>query len=972
MDESYCRTWRKTLFLMRTLFREPALTRRTCLIKFALLLGILTLVPRISRAQLTTGTLEGTLRAADGHALGGTSLIITGSPNVQMVMHTNADGSFVAILPYGRYQISPEGKNDAELFGVNLFVAPLRHTRLDLVVEASGRLQGQSADAHSDIWTDATRREVYPEALSLQGVLLSREPSSVAQPLSFNGESDNRLAIESQWSFSWTDTQFKLQGMDATDSYQPGYPVILPDLEALEMIAVQSTVGDISSVTDGTEVDAFLAEPAESWHGSFSSADTGSALSSSNLPPPALRGAVQQADEFLWFTRDRLEAGGPVGKWADLYASAGGQWASQTVPLESPGNNQQSQSLFENVRGRFRAGAQDQFDVDYSGSSVWLSTGGMPAGLEAMARRMGPSFVLPGGFPGQQPEADEFSFFQVGWTHELAANSGLGTLQARYAYSIANLDTPPAPSGAQSTIELLEGAVTGAAPISNMATRTREEARATWQPGELRIAGTRHQILVGGGWETSLPVNRFTKPSDMNLITAEGAPAFVAEFNTPVDTRETVSSFSASAFDHATLSSHWSIDFGALVDLSRGSVPAQSSPAGSFAPARAFPAQPDLIAWNSVSPRAGVARPLPHFHRVIFRAGYLHMVVPLAGRYLDFGNPNSLGGSVYQWTSVNSNGQFQPSEQGELLLRFGGPYSSVSPTLRRPYEDELNLGLDIPVRRGSLNIRFFRRDSNDRLAVLDTGVPDSAYTPVSIVDPGADGIVGTSDDQHLTVYQQNPATLGQDQYLLTNPPHLTVVSKGFLGDLRMQLAGLALHASVVGENYYGPSNPGDSVLENDPGVVGNLLMDPNTSVNAAGQSFTDRAYLAKIQATYRLPTAWGGIELASLGNYLDGLTFARQLLVTGLAQGPFLVATTPRGSVGLGNRTDSVGNWNLRLSREFPLSAGRVAASADILNVTNMGHSLQVSDLTGPSFNLMLPEAIQPPRMVRIELRYDF
>jgi hypothetical protein len=41
-----------------------------------------------------------------------------------------------------------------------------------------------------------------------------------------------------------------------------------------------------------------------------------------------------------------------------------------------------------------------------------------------------------------------------------------------------------------------------------------------------------------------------------------------------------------------------------------------------------------------------------------------------------------------------------------------------------------------------------------------------------------------------------------------------------------------------------------------------------------------------------------------------GPAFARQLLVTGLPQGPFLVATTVRGSPNGGNRAEHVTNCN--------------------------------------------------------------
>jgi hypothetical protein len=101
-----------------------------------------------------------------------------------------------------------------------------------------------------------------------------------------------------------------------------------------------------------------------------------------NLPPPASWGLVQQADQFRWFTRDRLEIGRPLTKWADFYASGTGQWSSQTEPLASPGTDQRSRSLFGNARGHVRAGDNDQFDAPYSGSRMDLSDGDIPTVLK--------------------------------------------------------------------------------------------------------------------------------------------------------------------------------------------------------------------------------------------------------------------------------------------------------------------------------------------------------------------------------------------------------------------------------------------------------------------------------------------------------------------------------------------------------------------------------------------------------------
>jgi hypothetical protein len=943
-----------------------------------LVLAMIGLIPEAMLAQLTTGVIEGTLRVIDGHPAAGAPILITGGVGFRTVIHADSNGEFVITLPYGRYNLSGNAQPGAVTSGVTVFVAPLQTARIDLVVGPSGELGGEQAPRTLGIWTDVSSARPYPEAFSLPGILLSREPASVTEPLDFAGLSDSRLAVESQSGFSWTGAQYKLNGMDATDSYQPGLPAIVPDAEALDEVVVRSAFAQTTSSGYGSEIGVFIASPQTfaSWHGALSTADTGAAFSSTNLPVPASRGLVQQADRFLWLTRDRSEIAGAIARWADIYASGSGQWAEQTEPLDSPGHDLRSRLLYGNVRGRVRASEKDRFDALYSGSRIDLSDGGVPAGLEALTgNRMAPSFVLPGGF-ASDPETDHFDFVQVGWTHLLSASAGAGILEVRYGYSTAHVDTSTAVNG-QSRVELLDGLVTGAPPLANLGTRPRHGMEAAWQPAAFRAFGIRSQIVAGGSWERSEPQNRFNTPSGINLITADGVPAFVDEFNTPLDSRELVQRFSGFAADHLNLAPSLSLDLGVLADFSRGSLPAQSSPAGDFAPVRTFAAQPDLIVWNTLSPRVGLAWQVPHSHGLVLRGAYFRLYAPLAGRYLDFGNANSLGGSAYQWLAVNANDPFQPSEQGSLLLRFGGPYSSISSTLQRPYSDESDLGAQFVFTPQSVaSIHLFRRDERDRIAAIDTGVPAQAFTPVSILDPGPDGIPGTFDDQHLTVYAQNPATLGQDRYLLTNPAGLSMMNTGLAAEAGTAWRQLALHASFVAEKSYGPTNPGNAVYENDPGVIGSLFLDPNYAINAAGNSFVDRAYVGKVQATYRLPSAWGGLEVSSVAVYMDGLVFARELLVTGLPQGPFLVETTSRGSIGGGNRAQYAVNWKLRFSLQFavPIGApiGALTASADIFNVTNSGQRLQEDDLSGAAFNLRLPVAIQPARFVRVGFRYEF
>jgi hypothetical protein len=916
-------------------------------------------IPRMLTAQLTAGLVEGILGGPDGRPMAGATILVTDRLGFRAEIHTGPDGAFAVTLGYGLYRFSAGGAKGE----VTVPVAPLQTARLYLAIEASGILRraDEAANRPPEVYSDKTRARSYPEAFSLPGALLSREAASVTEPLDFTGLSDNRLAIDSQRGYSWTSVQYNFLGMDATDSYQPGNPMILPNVEALDDAVVRNGFAQTTSSSYGPEISLFPVQPGESWHGTLATANTDSLFASSNLPPASDRGIVQQAEYFRWFTRDSFQVTGPLTKHADISATGTAQWSSQTVPLAPPGNNQRSRLLFGDVRGRFEAGPGDQFDALYSGARINLQNWGVPQGLEELSGNpMSPPLVLPGGYSGESG-TDHLDFLQAGWTHHWSSAPALGVLQVRYGDSSAHVSTdPPATvfGAAESKIELLGGMVTGAPPISDLAVRTRQDVEGAWQPAVWRAGKFRHQIAVGGGWTTSEPLNRLTIPSDINLITLNGAPTFVVEFNTPLGSRAIVRSSSSYVADHMQLTRGLSLDLGVLANLSRGSLPAQTKPDGQFVHAESFAAAPDLIVWNNLSPRAGFAWQIPDFQRLVFRGAYARLDAPLAGRYLDFGNPDSLSGNVYQWIDRNSDGQFQLGEEGTLLSRFGGAYSSISPSLQRPYSDEYNLGAELALARATfLKVGLFRRDDKDRIAAVDTGVPAQAYTPVTILDP--------SDNRHLVVYQQNPATFGQDTYLLTNPAGLRTLNSGAVAELETRWRAVTLHASFVAEKSYGPANPGDAFFENDPGVVGALYSNPNTLIDAARRSFTDRAFVGKIWGDYRLPSAWGGLEITGVADYVGGLQFAQELLVTGLAQGPFLVTT------GM-NRAQYILNSNLRILREFRLPYGRLAPSVDILNVPNAGHTVQETDFIGPTGNVRTPVAIQEPRAVRLQLRYDF
>ena len=163
-------------------------------------------------------------------------IVVSSDLGFHATVKTDARGAFLLTLPYGRYELKVQNGRAAPS-SIFITIEPLRNQDLHLMVTSSGNLQIETeTSANAGIWAASpsdTQSEGHPTAHTFAGLMLDREPATAAQPLNYSGLGDNRLAWQSQRGFSWTGTQFKLLGMDATDSFQPGQPVILPDVDSL-------------------------------------------------------------------------------------------------------------------------------------------------------------------------------------------------------------------------------------------------------------------------------------------------------------------------------------------------------------------------------------------------------------------------------------------------------------------------------------------------------------------------------------------------------------------------------------------------------------------------------------------------------------------------------------------------------------------------------------------------------------------
>ncbi|MFB3922230.1 MAG: hypothetical protein ACE145_10950 [Terriglobia bacterium] len=731
---------------------------------------------------------------------------------------------------------------------------------------------------------------------------------------------------------SWTENRYELNGFEVTDPYQPGRPLTDPDLDALAEL--QSVTGAKTALSAGAGVNLVFGAPVPTgaFHGAARTFFSGHALQSDNLDARLARFNFPGPERFKNFVDVSAELGGklpdPAAAWP-FFVALSTQRLSKTIGgFTEPIDAHVDRALAELAplsRGRQR------LDLMYSGQHIFDSH-------ESADPRAAPSATTLG--------SHNFHQFQTRWSRAIRSNLWVGG-----GFGLAHAIIS---SGIQrglfelSTIDLPTATMTGPAAVSQAGNRTRFEANALVQ-----TVRANHSLTLGADWQRSSISNRWDSLRGMEQILVNGTGTEVTLWNTPAAARSHVQNISALVHDAWSPARWLRLPLGLRLDSSSG---------------RAAGVTPG-IRWTSLQPRAGLVLPLTRRGPVL-RASWSRYAHSLQGRYLDFGNPAAIGGQVFSWQDSNADRVAQPGELSTRLRVFGGPYSALDRDLARPFTDEVSVGLDRDLAAGfHIGVRFFRRDSHRLIALSNVGVPIADYVAVDYPDPGNDGIPGNADDQALRLYNRNPSALGQDFLLLTNPPGHHASFKGFEIRLNKPLARLwSFAASFTAMRTLAATSPGNSVLENDWGFVGDLGVDPNTYVYASSRTYFDRAFIGKATSFYLAP---GKVQLAAVVKYYDGLPFGRTLFVEGFNQGPFFVRATPRAHPG-GFQTQFNLTTDIRLGREFALRRGSLSGYLDVFNIQNLNKNTREADLTGPAFESRVPMAIQAPRAARLGLEWRF
>jgi hypothetical protein len=503
--------------------------------------------------------------------------------------------------------------------------------------------------------------------------------------------------------------------------------------------------------------------------------------------------------------------------------------------------------------------------------------------------------------------------------------------------------------GLQSTLELTTNKRTGSNSQELIFNRHRFQAKAVATYFVERWLGGRHELKVG--WDFSYNPNSVDVNiiDDVNLYTQNGLPAFVDLYNTPLRIKRNTMSNAVFAAD-SFLIGRLTVTVGARLENVRGWLPAQSSPAGNFAPARSFPEMKDIIDWTNVSPRIGFSLDLTGDGKTALKANVARYYYTISTAIPNAVNPNSLSGERHVWNDLNGDKKFQKGEEGALVSVFGGTRTSIDPNLKQPYTNELVLGFDRELFEDfGVSLAFTVRQ--DR-RLLGTRNITALWIPTTITDP----LTGNP----ITVYNQDRSTIGQERFLIVNADVLNIDYRGLdiVAQKRFSRRWQLLASLTLSRTVQRRVSPGIDFGTGAPSV------DPNTLVNAKGRPWADRPVMFKLSGSYVVPKV--DVLLGANLRVQSGQVKNR-FVRTRLNQGFVTVFAVPPGT----ERYDTVTTLDLRASKIFRLPGGRTFEfMLDAYNLTNANTVLSEIELTGPS--LGFPNQVLAPRILRIGARLQF
>ena len=455
--------------------------------------------------------------------------------------------------------------------------------------------------------------------------------------------------------------------------------------------------------------------------------------------------------------------------------------------------------------------------------------------------------------------------------------------------------------------------------------------------------GGDHNFKVGGEWfretftdERGVGVSGVI-PGDVLHILNNGVPAEVYLFATPSTSEQGLLTTGLYLQDTWRLNTRLTFNLGLRFDRYRAFLPEQEGPpVGPFnATQVSFAEVSDAKTFNQPVPRIGLVFDITGEGRTVLKANYAQYAWnPGAQGLASDLNPNTTDWyRRYRWTDNNNNLLYDRGEEGVIIAQLGGVASAVlDPNMKNTKTKEVSAWIEHELMPGfAIQGGYVYRSIDDFRVRVNQNRPMSAYdVPVTIRDPGPDGVIGNADDgAGIPGFNLNAAALALPVVnVTTNLPGSAEYQTIEFSATKRQSGRWSLQGSF---SMRWNEDQDTAYFGNNLRAV-NTPSTPNDMINTDGGRYNFTMWTTKINGSY--DAGWG-IRLTPALRFQQGQPFGRTFLAgaaNGINYGSQRILAEPIDS----QRQDNIAILDIRGEKFFNMTATRrLGVFADVYNLAN-------------------------------------
>ncbi len=363
----------------------------------------------------------------------------------------------------------------------------------------------------------------------------------------------------------------------------------------------------------------------------------------------------------------------------------------------------------------------------------------------------------------------------------------------------------------------------------------------------------------------------------------------------------------------------------------------------------------DLIVWNSLSPRIGLAYQLTPDQKTLLKASFgRYYTYPYIANW-EWPGPNMSDWVAYWWNGTEW--EWSYTIEGEEGYR-------VDENLKNPRTDQFSVGLERELFPDfSVGITYvYKKQINNIGYVNAAGI----YEEVQRVCP--------DNGQTYTAYNQT--NFPAEDHLLTNPEDLGQTYNGLIFQLMKRYSNNWLlnasftYSKAEGMNLSSGASSGSySSSQSLVWYTGKFGVDPNDMINAKGPLNLDRRWSLKVSAAYNFPL---DILVSTNLTYQQGRPRKTFVRIYDLDQRPdshYTIIADPQGT----ERFDSMLLLDLRIQKTFKIyKTLKFHVFGDVFNLFNDDTYYRFRSFNLWSTAYDAPMYMPDPRRVQIGAKIEF